>query len=130
MKQLTLITVLLGSIAVTQTLSGEMGVDVPFPFVVQGAVLPSGHYVIRDHGTYLQISSSQKKSIFVPTHDALRSESNGSKVVFHCYDGSCFFDSMWTMGQNRGRQLFPSGAEKELAQRHAQMNLAVLRPSN
>ena len=130
MKQFTLITVLLASIAVAQSLSGEMTVVVPFPFVVGGAVLPSGHYVIRDHGTYLQISSTQTRNVLVPTHDALRSESNGSKVVFRCYEGSCFFDSMWTTGQNRGRQLFPSSAEKELAKRRAQMNLAVLRPSN
>src|SRR5579871_1642017 len=81
MKQFTLITVLLASIAVAQSLSGEMTVVVPFPFVVGGAVLPSGHYVIRDHGTYLQISSTQTRNVLVPTHDALRSESNGSKLV-------------------------------------------------
>lgn len=128
--KLLVIALLLGSSALAQTLSGEMTVNVPFPFVVAGAALPAGHYVIRDHGNYLQILSSKTRNVLVPTHDALRLDSAGSKVVFHCYDGSCFFDSMWTTGQNRGRQLFPSAPEKEFAKRHTQMNLAVLRPSN
>lgn len=129
MKHFALLAVLLTCSAFAQTLSGEMAVNVPFPFVVAGEALPAGHYIVRDLGNdYLRISNSQTTGAIVSTHGVLRLESDGSKLVFRCYEGGCFLASVWTTGQTRGHELFPSRPERELAQRSAQTSLAVVRP--
>jgi hypothetical protein len=71
------------SIAVSQTRPGDMIVDVPFPFVVNGQTLPAGHYIVAATGDYQLRISTQKAGLDVITRSALRSDSNGSKLVFH-----------------------------------------------
>jgi hypothetical protein len=130
MKHFTLFAVLLSSSAFAQTaLTSEMSVNVPFAFVVAGEPLPAGHYVVRELGNAcIRIFNSKTEGVVVQTHAALRNASEGSQLVFHCYEGACFLASVWTTGELRGVELFPTRTERELAKRNAQMNLAVLHP--
>lgn len=119
------------SVAVAQTSPGDMTVNVPFPFVVEGQPLPAGHYIVKamDSGC-LRIFNSKTAGAVVQTHAALRSVSDGSKLVFRCYEGACFLSGAWITGNTTGRELFRSHAEQVLLQRNAEMRLAVVRPLN
>src|ERR1700731_3746043 len=69
-----------------QTRPGDTVVDVPFAFVVNRHVLPAGHYIVAAiDEQHVRISSSPTSGLYVSTHGALRSNSDGSKLVFHRY---------------------------------------------
>jgi len=117
--------------AVGQTRPGDMVVDVPFPFVVAGQPLPAGRYIVAaGNNDVIRIFNSQTQGMYVPTHSASRSASAGSKLVFHRYGQTYFLSAVWVTGNTSGRELFRSRAERELADRKAEMELAVVHPTN
>jgi hypothetical protein len=96
---------------------GDAVADIPFSFVVAGKILPAGHYVVSpmSNGS-LRIQGSAHQGMFVPAHSAQRSASDNScKLVFHHYGDSYFLSQVWVTGNDQGRQLFLSRAERELA---------------
>jgi len=109
---------------------GDMSIDVPFSFVVAGQTLPAGHYVVQKSGdAYIRISSATM-GLYVPTHTAQRSGSDGSKMVFHRYADAYFLAAVWVAGNTTGRELYPARAERELARNNkAGVELAEVRPS-
>jgi hypothetical protein len=105
-------------------------VDVPFAFNVGAQTLPAGHYIVAPLDGAIRIFNFQTNGVYVPTHSATRTASDGSKLVFHRYGDSYFLSAVWVTGNTTGRQLFRSHAERELATRSAEMELAVVRPAN
>jgi len=116
------------SSAMGQTRVGDVTVDVPFAFNVAGQALPAGHYIVAPMGDNIRIFNSQTTGLYVPTHSALRTISDGTKLVFHRYGDSYFLSAVWVTGNTTGRELFRSRAERELATRNAEMQLAIVRP--
>lgn len=114
--------------AMGQTRPGDMIVNVPFAFVVGRQALPAGHYIVAAVDDNIRIFNSQTSGLYVPTHGALRANSDGSKLVFHRYGDTYFLSAVWVTGNTIGRELFRSRAERELAARNAEMDLAVIRP--
>ena len=124
-------TALLAAASATmgQTKPGDMIVDVPFAFVVDGQALPAGHYIVAATGDdHVRIFNSQTTGLYVPTHGASRTNSDGSKLVFHRYGDTYFLSAVWVTGNTTGRELFRSSAERELADHKTEMELAVVRP--
>jgi hypothetical protein len=111
-----------------QTKPGDMVVDVPFAFNVAGQALPAGHYIVAAQNDAIRIFNSQASGLYVPTHAATRTASDGSKLVFHRYGDTYFLSAVWVTGNTSGRELFPSRDEREAATRKAEMELAVVRP--
>ena len=119
----------MGQPAVGQTSPGDLVVDVPFAFMVAGQALPAGHYIVKAvDDARVRIFNSQTTGFYVPTHAAQRTVSAGSKLVFHRYGDRYFLSAMWVTGNQTGRELFRSRAERELADHKAEMELAVVRP--
>lgn len=116
------------ALAMGQTRPGDMVVDVPFAFNVAGQALPAGHYIVAAMNDDIRIFNSQTSGFYIPTHAATRAASDGSKLVFHRYGDTYFLSAVWVSGNTSGRELFRSRAERELATRKAEMELAVVRP--
>src|SRR5271169_5105493 len=111
------------SAAMGQTRIGDVVADVPFAFSVAGQSLPAGHYIVAAVGDNIRIFNSQTNGLYIPTHGATRSASDGTKLVFHRYGDSYFLSEVWVTGNTTGRELFRSRAERELATRNAEMQL-------
>ena len=77
--------VLAAATGMAQTKAGDIVVDVPFTFVVSGQNFPAAHSVVTPENVGLRISNSNGRSRSVPTPHWLRSQSDGSKLVFHPY---------------------------------------------
>ena len=107
-------------LSIAQT-HGDAVADIPFSFVVAGQTLPAGHYIFSPAGEgSLRIQGAVLNGVFVPTHSARRQASDNScKLVFRHYGDSYFLSQVWTAGNDRGKQLFPSRAERELAAKAA-----------
>ena len=120
----------LASAAMGQTRPGDVVVDVPFAFNVGAQTLPAGHYIVAAMDDAIRMFNSQTNGLYVPTHSATRTASDGSKLVFHRYGDTYFLSAVWVAANTTGRQLFPSRAERDLATRKAEMELAVVRPEN
>lgn len=118
------------SVALSQTRVGDVTVDVPFAFSVAEQTLPAGHYIVAPMGDTIRIFNSQARGLYVPTHSAMRTASDGTKLVFHRYGDTYFLSEVWVTGDTTGRQLFRSRAERESAARKAEMELAVVRPES
>jgi hypothetical protein len=116
------------SAAMAQTRIGDVVVDVPFAFNVAGQALPAGHYIVAAVGDNIRIFNSQTSGLYAPTHGAMRTASDGTKLVFHRYGDTYFLSAVWVTGNTTGRELFRSRAERDLATRNAEMQLAVVRP--
>jgi hypothetical protein len=95
---MTLFRVSLGAVVLAaatgtaQTKAGDIVVDVPFAFVVPGQNFPAAHSVVTpENEVGLRISNSNGQSRSVPTPHSLRSQSDGSKLVFHPMATPIFF---------------------------------------
>ncbi len=117
------------SAAMGQTSPGDVVVEVPFPFAVNGQTLPAGHYIVTAvDDSHVRIFNANTTGLFVGTHSASRTASDGSKLVFHRYGQNYFLSAVWVTGNTSGRELAVSRAERELAGRNSEMELAVVRP--
>src|SRR5689334_7546019 len=88
---------------------------VPFQFITDSMVMPAGKYSIKsaipdsgDSGVLIiqSLDSKTARSRFLNTNPLAESvgATDQYKLVFHCYDDSCFLAQVWT-GENTGRQL-------------------------
>jgi hypothetical protein len=125
-----LIVLAAASTALSQTKRGDMTVDVPFPFVVAHQQLPAGHYVVTAIADgFIRIYGPQAQGAMVPVHNVQgRAPASKGKVVFHCYDDTCFLAELWTPGNDTGQQTFRSRAEKEAARERGESQVAVVTP--
>jgi hypothetical protein len=118
-----------GGIAVGQMKVGDMAVDVPFAFHAAGQEFPAGHYIVSAGDDFIRVFNRQTRGVYVPTHSAMRGDSDASRLVFHRYGSAYFLSEIWTQGKTIGRQLYVSGAERELKARQSEMELAVVQPA-
>jgi hypothetical protein len=118
---------LAASTCIAQT-KGDLVAVIPFPFVVAGHMLPAGRYIVSPvNENTLRIHESMGPGRLVPTNAAQRSESdNSSKLVFHRYLGTYFLSQVWTTGNDRGREVFRSRAEREMAAKAMQKDNIVV----
>jgi hypothetical protein len=117
------------TVATAQTSPGDVVVNVPFSFAVSGQMMPAGRYIVAAVGdSHVRIFNQSTPGLFVGTHSAARAASDGSKLVFHRYGESYFLSAVWVTGNTTGRELAVSRAERELAGRNSEMELAVVRP--
>lgn len=117
------------SVAFGQTSPGDVVVDVPFAFSVADQSLPAGHYIVAAHNDLIRIFNAHIRGVYISTHSAIRQTTDGSKLVFHRYGSSYFLSSVWVTGNNIGKELFRSRAERELSAQQAEMEMAVVRPA-
>jgi len=117
-------------LAAGQTSPGDVVVDVPFAFSVAGQQLPAGHYIVKAQDEFIRIFNANKQGFFVPTHSALRTASDGSKLVFHRYGETYFLSGVWVKGNTTGKELYRSKAERELAAHQSEVELAVVQAAH
>lgn len=123
-----LCTALLAVASVGQISPGDTIVDVPFSFVVAGQTMPAGHYIVKNAGeARIRVFSPGTTGVYVATHAAERSASDGSKLVFRRYGDTYFLAAVWVAGNTTGRELYRSPAERELARHKAEVELADVR---
>jgi len=118
---------LAASACIAQT-GGDVVAVIPFPFVVAGHTLPAGRYIVSPMShNILRIHESMGPSILVLTNAAQRSVSDdSSKLVFHRYESTFFLSQVWITGNDRGRELGRSSAEREMAAKTRQKDNTVV----
>jgi hypothetical protein len=89
---------LLAAASLGQTRPGDMVVDVPFAFLVNGQTLPAGRYVVVAAGDYHIRISTPRAGLYVLTQGASRTDSASSKLVFHRYGDTYFLSAVWVTG--------------------------------
>jgi hypothetical protein len=115
--------VLSSSIAATQVARAEqsMVVKIPFAFTAGEVTLPAGEYRVQtldnNSAVILIRCSDASQSAMVLSNAAQAKEPLAqSKLVFQRYNDRYFLSQVWKAGSIRGRQLWKSRAEKEIAQ--------------
>lgn len=105
--------------------------NVPFQFTVYKTVMPAGTYSIKSApnspwAMIIQNGQAGRPS-FLNANNAVQSlnAKAQTKLVFHCYDGSCFLSQVWT-GNAVGRQLITSPQELELAKQRPAVHVPVV----
>ena len=118
---------LAASACIAQT-KGDVVADIPFPFEVAGHTLLAGRYIVSPVSeNTLRIHESMGPGILVTTNAAQRSESDDSpKLVFHRYEGTYFLSQVWSTGNDRGREVPRSPAEREMAAKTMQKGNTVV----
>jgi len=111
---------LLAVVPAQAQLPGEpIRVTIPFDFIVRGRTLPAGKYLIRRIGdtpdglTVYNINSHQHALFESEPVEKERAPKRG-EVVFHEYGDTYFLAEIWTGGEQTGRELIPSRAERRL----------------
>jgi hypothetical protein len=108
--------------------------NVPFQFTVDKTVMPAGSYFIKsafpdlgDSGVLIIQNGQAGRSRYFTTNNPVRSlgAQAQTKLVFHCYGGSCFLLQVWT-GSNVGWQLTKSSQELELAKQSPAVHVPVV----
>lgn len=95
-------------------------VSIPFEFTVGQKTLPAGDYIVRrvarNSDTSLLVQSADgRRSAMVTTHSVeARATQRKAKLDFHKYGDQFFLARVWTPGNNQGRQLNKSNAERTL----------------
>jgi hypothetical protein len=93
---------------------------IPFAFSVEGKTLPAGEYEIKritDSPEGLVIRNVNDKHdhvMFVTESVEPRKIPERGEIVFHRYGDSYFLSEVLTAGEETGRELAPSRAERQL----------------
>jgi hypothetical protein len=109
--------------------------DVPFPFALGKAILPAGECVIRstnssNNWSILSIQNQhelQSAYLTVTTFQQGKTSEN-SKLVFHQYENQYFLAQVCIRGEETGRELPMTKAEREVAKelKHAHPSQAKI----
>lgn len=105
------------SAAMAQGTSGDVSVNVPFAFVVDGHHMQPGRYVVTKAANgVLRIYDTEvaDNQMFLGVHNIESNTPNGSKLVFHRYGDTYFLAEVWSGDNNIGKELAKSKAEKEI----------------
>ena len=111
--------------------AGVMEVNIPFAFQAGNRMLPAGEYRIERfsaelEGIQLIRQSHGKNSILINTVPVESSDKAlPPRLVFYRYGNDYFLTEIWT-NNTRGRQLYKSAREKELASTMGRTEVAVL----
>jgi hypothetical protein len=93
--------------------------DVPFEFAVGNTSLKAGEYTVRAmtaNGDALLINSRDSSESAIRLSNPIRSRDvqEKGKLVFHRYGERYFLSEVWTPGEQTGRQLRKSSAERAI----------------
>jgi hypothetical protein len=105
--------------AYAQSSTDQMTVNVPFEFAVGKTVLPTGEYRVKignPSSRVLRIESAGRgPTVFILTGTAYASDAmSESSLVFNRYGHQYFLSKVWTAGNDIGRELHKSVAEREI----------------
>lgn len=95
----------------------HLKVNIPFEFYVRNRILPAGEYTVRQIGRdTLQIRSvdCRASDLFMTIPTQAGTTPNQSTLIFRRYGDQYFLSTIWTGGNDIGRQLLKSPAEGEL----------------
>jgi hypothetical protein len=95
----------------------RLKVNIPFEFSVGNEALPAGEYTVRQmfQGVLVIQNADRSASKIFSTRDARARETpHKSLLVFHRYGDEYFLSKIWTIGNDNGREILKSRAEKEL----------------
>lgn len=99
---------------------------IPFDFIVRGKVLPAGNYEIErvtdePSGLLLRNVNNKHEHIVFETESVeARRVPNHNVLVFNVYGGEYFLSEVVTAGEQNGRELAPTRAERTLRREMAQ----------
>ena len=102
--------------------------NIPFDFNVRGKTLPAGSYQvsrISDElgGLHIYSRSNHQNVLFETDAVETRTRTpHRAELVFHRYGDTYFLYEIWTPGENTGRELPTSRAERRLEQESAKTN--------
>jgi hypothetical protein len=116
----SVLTLLIAATAHAQLPGSPVRVSIPFDFIVRGKTLPAGIYEItrvNDQPIDLMIRSLDHKryaEMFDTESVYVKKEPSKDVVVFHRYGDSYFLAEVLTAGEQTGRELMTSRAERHL----------------
>ena len=115
-----LLTLLLAGSAQAQLPGTVIHASIPFDFIVRGRTLPAGEYEVRrinDEPIDLlirNVGNKHDKAIFDTESVYVRTTPSKNVLLFHRYGNSYFLSEVLTDGEQTGRELTPSRAERQL----------------
>jgi hypothetical protein len=115
-----LLSLMLAVPAIAQEPGTELRADIPFDFVVRGKTLPAGNYEIKrindsPEGLIIRnINDKHEHVMFETLSVDTRMAPRRGEIVFHRYGDSYFLAEVLTPGEEIGRELVPSRAERQL----------------
>jgi hypothetical protein len=105
-------------------------VNIPFSFTANHVTMPAGAYTVTDSGSQGVLLISSEDSSQRGLVSTLSIESNAgadqTKLIFHRYGDQYFLAQVWVAGENSGRELPRTRAEKELMARGPFESVAIL----
>jgi hypothetical protein len=116
----SLLTLLIAGTAQAQLPGTAVRASIPFDFIVRGRTLPAGIYEIRrinDGPIDLIIRNVDHKrdeALFQTETVYVNRRERKDLLVFHRYGDSYFLSEVLTAGEQMGRELLPSRAERQL----------------
>lgn len=93
---------------------------IPFQFTVMGKTLPAGNYEIRrisdePEGLIIRnVNDNHDRVMFETESVQTMKAPKRSEIVFHRYGDSYFLSEVFTAGEQTGRELLASRAERRL----------------
>jgi hypothetical protein len=117
--------------AIGQTKGGPITFDVPFAFVIDGQQLPAGSYTFAmQAGSVVRLFQPNGRNVFTLTHSGERSGDGRGKLVFHHYGDVYFLASVSIGGGGAVHELYATPAERQLQDRKAETELAIVLSPN
>lgn len=108
----------------------RLKVNIPFEFSVRNRVLPAGEYIVRYRIRHLlEIRTVDGRGVqFFTFFTQARTTPIQSALVFHRYGDQYFLSKIWTEGEDTGREIFESRAERELIRARSALVKSALAP--
>lgn len=124
-----LLTLSIAATAQAQLPGTAIRASIPFDFIVRGRTLPAGNYEItriNDEPIGLLIRNvdhKRDKAMFETEPVYVNRASRKDVLVFHRYGDEYFLSEVFTTGEDTGRELMPSHAERKLEREMARNNV-------
>ena len=116
----SVLTLLIAGSARAQMPGTEMRATIPFDFMVRGRILPAGKYEINrineePAGLMIRNIDHRRDEALFETEAVYVSRTPSKDVlVFHRYGDSYFLSEVLTAGEDAGREIAPSHAERQM----------------
>lgn len=114
---LSVIALAAGAFVYAQSQPHNMSADIPFDFNAGTTQLSAGHYTVTSLSpSMVTLRGDSGQIITVCTHSAETfNPTVPGRLVFHRYGDVYFLSQLWAPGQDTGRELPRSAAERDAA---------------